>query len=190
MTHMKKPILLISVASTLFLAGCLVTSVYPFYTEKDIVSEPGLTGKWASTNDENEHWTFEKDETRAFRLTYVTKNSTNIISATPFKLGDDKFLDLMGDPENGSETQPPPIPSHFLFHLVRTSPNVTMLPLDYDWLTQLVTNRPAAIRHHFIGEGDKRRLVLTADTKELQRFVISHLKTKEAWGDAVELGKE
>jgi hypothetical protein len=110
--------------------------------------------------------------------------------ATPFKLGDSKFLDLMGDPQAESETQPPPIPSHFLFHLARTTPNVTLVPMDYDWLTQLVTNRPGAIRHHFIGEGDKRRLVLTADTRELQRFVVSYFKTKEAWGDAIELRRE
>ncbi len=187
---MKKLILLVPVASTLFLAGCIVTSVYPFYTSKDIVAEPGLAGKWASTNDENEHWTFEKDETKAFRLTYTTKSSTNIISATPFKLGENKLLDLMGDPEAGSETQPPPIPSHFLLRLVRTSPNVTMVPMDYDWLTQVITNNPAAIRHHFIGEGEKRRMVLTADTKELQGFVISHLRTKEAWGEAIELRRE
>jgi len=64
--------------------------------------------------------------------------------------------------------------------------------MNYDWLTQLVTNRPAAVRHYFIGEGDadKRRLVLTADTKELQSFVLKHVNTKEAWGDAIELRKE
>jgi hypothetical protein len=187
---MKKPILIVAATSTLLLTGCLVTSVYPFYTDKDIVSESGLAGKWASTNEETEHWVFEKDATRAFRLTYTTKTSTNIMSATPFRLGDNKFLDLMGDPETGSETQPPPIPSHFLLHLLRTSPSITMVPMDYDWLTQLLTNKPAAVRHHFIGEGDKRRLVLTADTKELQAFVIKHINNKEAWGDALELKRE
>jgi len=189
---MKKPLLLFAATSSLFVAGCLVTSVYPFYTDKDIVSEPGLAGKWVNTNDLKEHWVFETDGTKAFRLTYTTTTSTNIIVATPFRLGGHKFLDLTGDPEPAKEVQPPPIPSHFLLRLLQNSPGVTLVPMNYDWLTQLVTNRPAAVRHYFIGEGDadKRRLVLTADTKELQSFVLKHVNTKEAWGDAIELRKE
>ena len=65
-----------------------------------------------------------------------------------------------------------------------------MANLNYDWLRELVARNPKAIRHIVIKTGDKqedRRVVLTADTAELQRFVIKHLKTKGAWDDSLEL---
>jgi hypothetical protein len=46
------------------------------------------------------------------------------------------------------------------------------------------------IRHLVIKTGDNpedHRIVLTADTAELQRFVIRHLKTEGAWNEGLEL---
>ena len=53
-----------------------------------------------------------------------------------------------------------------------------------------MARNPKAIRHIVIKTGDRPedgRVVLTADTAELQRFVIKHLKTKGAWDDSLEL---
>ena len=41
--------------------------------------------------------------------------------------------------------------------------------------------------------GDKpedSRLVLTADTAELQQFILKHLKTEDAWKDGFELKRD
>ena len=186
---MKKPIVALIVMTAVFLTGCLVTSVYPFYTAKDVVSDPLVAGKWSSVKEENEHWSFETNETKTLQLTYIKKDSTNEIAATVFKLGGLEFMDLMGDPTD-HDVQPPPIPSHFLFRILTNQPNLIMAALSYDWLEQTVTNNPAAIRHHFVGQGDKRRLVLTADTQELQQFVTKHVATKEAWEEPLELTRE
>jgi hypothetical protein len=65
-----------------------------------------------------------------------------------------------------------------------------MSELSYDWLGQLLATNPAALRHLVIKTGDKpedRRIVLTADTPELQRFVIRHLKTEGAWKESLGL---
>jgi hypothetical protein len=65
-----------------------------------------------------------------------------------------------------------------------------MSDLSYEWLQQLLATNPAALRHLVIKTGDKpedRRVVLTADTAELQRFVTSHLKTEAAWTESLEL---
>jgi hypothetical protein len=58
-----------------------------------------------------------------------------------------------------------------------------MVGLDYDWLEKLLEKNPKAIRHHIIEDHGDGRLVLTADTAELQRFVVKHLKTEGAWGE-------
>jgi hypothetical protein len=56
-----------------------------------------------------------------------------------------------------------------------------MVALDYDWLEKLLAEKPKALRHHLIEDRGSTRLVLTADTAELQRFVVKPLKTEAAW---------
>ena len=184
--------LLLLTGCALLLTGCLVTSVYPFFSAKDVAFDPALVGNWTNTTEEVEHWQFAAEKTNRYQLTYITKDHTNVMQATLFKLRDTSFLDLFST-EISEENQPPPIPSHLLFRIVQTSPTLKMSAMDYDWLSKLLTQEPKAVRHHVIqvsDDADKNRLVLTADTEELQKFVMKHLGTKEAWGDPVELKKE
>ena len=106
-----------------------------------------------------------------------------------FKLGENAFLDMFTT-EESPNAEPPPIPSHFLFRVFETRPNPKLAPLNYDWLNQLLNKEPTAIRHYFIASEEKpddTRLILTADTAELQKFILKHLKTEAAWKDGVEL---
>ena len=64
-----------------------------------------------------------------------------------------------------------------------------MQVLDYDWLTKLIEKHPKAIRHIVVpkklGEDGGGDLVLTADTAELQKFILKHEKTAGAFGDGI-----
>jgi len=181
---------LLSLAAVL--TGCLVTSVCPFYTQKDLAFDAGVVGHWTNTKEAGEHWTFEKEGDKAYQLTYTSDGKTSVVQAHLFKLGGQSFLDLF-TPEIKDDTQPPPIPSHFLLRAEQLSPTVKLAPLNYDWLKELLAKNPKALRHHLIASGDKpedSRLVLTADTTELQQFILKHLKTEEAWKDGLELQRE
>jgi hypothetical protein len=191
---MKKRHLLPLAGYALLLAGCLVTSVYPFYTAKDVVFDAALTGNWTNSTDAQERWEFAATDTNGYRVTYSNKDSTNVMQATLFKLQGNLFLDLF-NAEIKDDVQPPPIPSHFLLRMNQIKPSVKMAPMNYDWLTKLVSENPKSVRHHWLGEEkekdrDKQRLVLTADTAELQKFIIQHLGTAEAWKDESELVRE
>lgn len=189
---MKKLIVpLLSVAA--FLTGCLVTSVYPFYTQKDLTLDPRLVGQWANAKQASERWKFEKSGETGYQLTYTADdNKSCVMQAHFFKLGSQAFLDLFTT-ETKDNIQPPPIPSHFLFRADQLTPTVKLAPLKYEWLKDYLTKHPKALRHHLIPSGDKpedARLVLTADTPELQRFILAHLKNAEAWDDSLELVHE
>jgi len=190
---MKTKVLLLLAGCAMALTGCLVTSVYPFYTAKDVVFDQALVGSWTNAAEADaEHWQFATDKTNTYQLTYITKDHTNVMQATLFKLQKTSFLDLF-TPEISDENAPPPIPSHFLFRISQITPTLKMAAMDYEWLSKLVTQDPKAIRHHVIQVGDdadKNRLMLTADTAELQKFIIKHLDTKDAWGEPAELKKE
>src|SRR5947207_1835467 len=113
------------------LAGCLVTSVYPFYRAKDVTFEPALAGSWTNVSEAQEQWQFAAVNTNSYRLTYVTKDATNVMDATLFRLQGRLFLDLFSSEMN--EQAPPPVPSHFLFRMIQIKPTVKMAPMDYEW---------------------------------------------------------
>ena len=174
------------------LTGCLVTSVYPFYTEKDLSFEPGLVGQWANPKESGERWTFEKDGEKIYKFTYNSDGKISVMQARLFKLGSQSFLDMFTTVEPKDEVQPRPIPAHFLMRADQLTPTVKLAPLNYEWLKEFLAKNPKALRHHLIPSGDKpedTRLVLTADTAELQQFILKHLKTEAAWKDGIELNR-
>jgi hypothetical protein len=175
------------------LTGCLVTSVYPFYTEKDLSFEPGLVGQWANPKESGECWRFEKDGEKTYKFTYNSNGKISVMQARLFKLGSQSFLDMFTTVEPKDEVQPWPIPAHFLMRADQLTPTVKLAPLNYEWLQEFLAKNPKALRHHLISSGDKSedtRLVLTADTAELQRFILKHLKTEDAWKDGLELSRD
>jgi hypothetical protein len=84
-------------------------------------------------------------------------------------------------------------PLHYLLTVARLEPALEMNMLDYDWLKKLIEKDPKAIHHIVVpkklgedGEGD---LVLTADTAELQKFILKHEKTEGAFGKGIVMNR-
>ena len=169
-------------ALTLAWTGC-VTSVYPFYFEKDVAFDPALLGDWIENqNNANVHWKFERDGQTAYRLTHTgERGESSVAQAHLFKLHGQRFLDFLGSEPKEDDGFVPAIPAHLLLRVVHIGPTLELVGLDYDWLGKLLEKNPKAIRHHIIEDHGDNRLVLTADTAELQRFVVKHLKTEAAW---------
>jgi hypothetical protein len=68
-----------------------------------------------------------------------------------------------------------------------------MSELNDEWLKALLFTEPTALKHILVGKSDKpeeRRVVLTADTQELQQFVTKHLNTEGAWRQNFELTRD
>jgi hypothetical protein len=166
-----------------FLVGCVVTSVYPFYTAKDVVFDPTLVGAWAkpgSTNASDEHWQFERAEGQAYKLTVLENEKRTEFDAHLFKLKGRLFLDLC--PRERPENSLPP---HYLLRVTRLEPAFEFSLLDYEGLTKLIEKNPKAIRHlvvpNKLGDNGDGLVVLTADTAELQKFILKHDKTEGAF---------
>lgn len=189
---MKKLSVMLLVGGAAFLTGCLVTSVYPFYQQKDLAFEPALLGNWTNSKEAGEHWKFEREGTNAYRLTYTSDGKDSVMRAHFFKIGENAFLDLFTT-DGSCDVQPPPIPSHFLLRVFQVSPNAKLAALNHGWLKDLLDKEPSALRHQVIVNEDKpddSRVILTADTGELQKFILKHLKTEAAWKDDFELNRD
>jgi hypothetical protein len=173
------------------LAGCVVTSVYPYYTAKDVVFDPTLVGTWTetgSTNGQNENWRFEKVESQAYLLTVQDGEKRTEFDTHLFKLRGKLFLDICPRerPDNS-------IPLHYLLKVTSIEPTLEVNLLDYDWLKSLIEKDSKAVRHIVVpkklGESGDGDLVLTADTTELQKFVLKHEKTEGAFGKPVVMSR-
>lgn len=168
-----------------FLAGCIVTSVYPWYTAKDVVFNSALIGAWAdagSTNAVNEHWQFSKLEGQAYLLSVQDKEKRTEFDARLFQLKGRLFLDC--SPRERPDYSLPP---HYLLRVTRIEPTLELKGLNYDWLKKLLAKDPKALRHLIapkkVGESGEGDLILTADTPALQKFILKHEHTKGAFGD-------
>lgn len=176
----------------LLLAGCVVTSVYPYYTAKDAVFEPALVGTWRGTEPDakpDEFWQFEKLENQAYKLTMADGEKRKEYDTHLFKLGGHLFLDCF--PRERPEDSLPP---HYLLRVGSVAPVLAITALDYDWLKQLLEKNPKAVRHLIVpkklGESGDGDLVLTASTAELQKFILKHVNNTNAFGELARLKRQ
>jgi hypothetical protein len=194
---MKMKILKLSaVAATLsMMAGCIVLSVYPFYTAKDLVFDPGLTGHWVDASKTNSNWHFTAMDGKWYLLTTTDENSTNAFEGHLFQLKDYRFLDLLTT--NRGDFQ---MPMHLISKVEHQGANLSVQFMDYNWLVSLLEKDPAVLRHIVVpaepghsgdldAQGDKM-VYLTAETKDLQKFLLKHVGDTNAFtGDSAILLK-
>ena len=184
---MRRFAVLMSAAVTM-VAVCVVTSVCPYYTSKELIHEPAIQGRWINCKNPAETWTFDQPTNFACRLTLAEETKATVLETHAFKLNGQVFLDLFSREQDYHV-----IPAHYLLRVDQTAPSLKLSELDDAWLTALLTNNPAAIRHHVVqnsGNPAANRIILTASTAELQEFVLRHLKNSEAWKHAFELRPE
>lgn len=179
---MKTSKLIALAGLALCLPGC-IPSVNPFYTDKDVVFDPRLVGTWQEQGKDqaSQTWRFEKAEDKAYKLAVTEEQGKQGgFDAHLFKLKQDYFLDLIPNNCDYATNQADLVaasmfPGHLLVRVSQIEPELKLALFDFDWLQQQLTNNPTALAHH--REGD--RFVLTASTRELQRFVLKHLAEGE-----------
>jgi hypothetical protein len=188
---MKRLITMALIATTVWLTGCVVTSVYPYYTAKNLGFEPALVGVWRDVDaarEKSDSWTFDKLNEQSYKLTTRDNNETNEFDVHLFTLGDQKFLDCL-QRERGAYA----IPTHVLLRLNQLQPRLEMQFLDYRWLAELLEAKPKTIRHVIVPgpTPEKESMVtLTADTAELQKFVRKHLNNTNAWAEPLVMQRQ
>ncbi len=175
-------------AVMLFFAGCVVTSIYPYYTDKDLVFDPALLGDWVAagqTNEPSEFARIEQTGEKDYQVTLLGTGETNSSDVHLFRLKQQLFLDTC--PTNRSLDF---VPVHQVSKVAQTGPGLETANLNYDWLAKLLEKNPRAIRHMTLRDnpGDEHgRIVLTADTKALQRFILKYVNDTNTWSEPSKL---
>ena len=173
------------------IAGC-VPSLHSLFTEKDIFFEPGLVGRWSSSENSKEIWQFtKKGETKTYEVTYTDNNGDRgSFTGTLGKINETIFLDLF---PNNSETEIRSndfykahlIPAHTFLKIEQITPILKMQAMDPDKFGKMIRDDPNIIKHEVLA--DDNRVVITASTQEIQQFMKKYANEKELFGEPTEL---
>jgi hypothetical protein len=189
------------------LAGCLpVMSLHPVYNEKQVVFEEKLLGTWIDDpNDPDTTWKFSRidEPDNAYALTFSDdegKRGSFVARLVKLRPAENDapsrlFMDVFPG-EMPWELQDPNkhqlpynqlflIPAHTLIKIDAVDPKLKMRITNEKEIKKLLEEHPGAVKHTFINE----RLVLTASTKELQKFFLRHADDKRVFPGEIVLGR-
>jgi hypothetical protein len=165
------------------LGGCLpVMSLHPLFTEKDLTFDEKLLGTWVDDSNETT-WQFTdaNKPRKAYKLIFTDKDGKKgTFVAHLVKLEKRLFLDvfpnqLPWDEKDLNKTQWPYnnfflIPAHTFIKVNAIEQQLKLQLTDDDELNKLLKDDPNAVEHTTVED----RLLLTASTKELQKFVLKY----------------
>jgi hypothetical protein len=179
---MKKRNLIASLAAAALLCSC-IPSVNPFYTDRDVVFDARLLGEWQEKDksDNPDVWKFDGTTNKMYKLTITEKgDKQGTFNAHLFRLKQEYFLDLIPDDCHYATNQADLVaasmyPGHLLVRVPQLEPVLKLALFDFGWLEKFIEKNPKALAHH--KEGD--HIVLTAGTRDLQKFVLKHLGKDE-----------
>jgi hypothetical protein len=154
----------------------------PLYTEADLTTDPALVGTWEEKGT-GEAWTFSNSDKFKYKLVHTDSDGRKSeYDARLVKLEGELFLDIV--PIKPSLTQN--VATHTFVHIERKDSKVHISYMEPRWLKDFLAANPDAIGHERInGE-----IVLTSSPKETQKFVLAHLKTREAFSGPTEFSRK
>ena len=165
--------------SVMFISAC-VHSLNPLYTEADLTNDPSLVGTWID-KENGESWTLSNCEKFKYTLVHIDSDGRKRdYEARLVKVGDKLFLDTV--PAKSSVSQSDLYRDHFVathsfVHIVVKESTLRISYLEPRWLKDYLAENPDAIGHSKInGE-----IVLTSSPKETQRFLLTHMTTRDAF---------
>jgi hypothetical protein len=153
----------------LLLTGC-VPSLHPFCTDKDLVLEPALEGKWAG--GDQEEWVFARRGARAYTLTHTDKHGSAVFEVKAFRLGDRLFLDTFPEKVDCIKNELLEMHAlgvHYAWRFRIEGKTASLATLNYDPVNDLMKAGKFPLPYEEVEGG----WVVTAKTEALQAFLRS-----------------
>jgi hypothetical protein len=192
---MKAKNLLIVVFIALFFSRCVVYSFYPLYTEKDLFPNDLLTGEWL--DEDGAQFIFKHQfkgkkelgiiDSTSYTMELIGDEKQSEFNVHVIKLGGHYFLDFyLEDYVDNQRVELADfhiIPVHTFAKVIIDDNQLQINWFDQDWMGELIKQNKIRIHH----EENEDFILLTAQPKELQKFVTKYVNSEEAFEDGLEL---
>ncbi len=156
------------------MSGCGPTlALHPLYTDKELVADMPLEGKWGEAEDE-EVWTISRSGT-AYQAVSSGKSESEKVDIRIVRLGETRFLDIAS-----TEVPSLAVAGHMFCKAWMDGEELRLQVMDSEWLRQKIRETGLPFLEL---EGDQ--MLLTAPTKELQKFVMLYAAEPKAFGSEV-----
>jgi hypothetical protein len=168
-----------------FLTGC-VPALHPLYDDATVTFDPNLIGRWAQGNDV---WTnvltFEQGQGKSYELVVVDEDDKmGRFVAHLVRLDGMLFMDTypgeITDPTMHDVCKTHLIPGHLFWKVDSIEPHLKLAVANAEAISTMIKDDPACIQHEKMDEEDG--LVLTAGTKDLQKFVVKLARMDKGFG--------
>ncbi len=168
------------------MTSCLVSSLHPFYKQKDKRYDPVMTGTWM--DGDSSIWTIEANEESGEFLGPSHPDSTYLITyyeekdragrfvGTLFRIRGVDYVDFYPEPyEDHCATELTcwhHFPTHTLARVQYSRDSILLYWYGEEWLNELFERNRIRIPHETVEiSPDYPRHILTASTDELQKFI-------------------
>jgi hypothetical protein len=168
----------------LLMSGCVLSSLHPLFTEKDLVFDKSLLGTWTGAG-EDDTLTFEDGGEKAYDLTYSAEGPKVRYKAHLVQLGKYRFLDIYPQESEDYDAYHF-IPAHTFWKIWMEEDNLHIDGLAHDWLKNMIDQKKIKIPHEVLED----RILLTATTKELQEFVLKYAEDASAFSVTEEFHRQ
>jgi len=197
---MKKIILVSSLLFMTLLLGSCLTTLHPIFTEKDLVSDPRLNGKWSNKEDGStasyrpaqisDVKSFSTSMQRNVSKIYMLdeRDAQGLLKSKQYafmvRLGKYYYMDFypagLKHADNVEKFFAAHyIPMHSIYRIrFKDDHSFEIQQLDAGYLENLIKNKKIRIRHEVTEDGN---YVITAPTEELQKYIIKYSEVPEAY---------
>jgi hypothetical protein len=165
------------------IAGCIPLSLNPIYTSEDLVFDAGLLGTWAVDSGT---WTFEQIGDNTYKLTIQDADTKRpvVLSAHLVQIKSHRLLDLsIADDSELPELEDMELlhllPAHSFWYVKREGDSLSLRTFSRDWLKKRIVKGRLWVEHVEVDD----RLVFTAKTERMQRFLAKWGNSDSALGD-------
>ena len=178
----------ISLLLVLPLTSCVPQlSLNPWYSEKELVLEPGFAGTWLLLDTDNkpqdqQGWKFVQDIDKGYTVSYEDPEQPGVREVWElrlFRMNGQLFADMVQLTSKFKDTDLAEnfIPGHMVGTVKLDGDKISMRFLDDEWTAKAVKANAALIKHEMVADS----AVLTASSAELRDFALAHAGDDKAF---------
>ena len=194
---MKRSFIVFTCLALTTLSGCLVSSLHPFFKQKDKLFDPEMLGHWIdgdsciwsiAAHEFTEYFQGPAKSDSTYHITYYEEaDKPGLFIGTLFRIKGVNYVDFYPEPNEehciNDFTCWHHFPTHTLARVQYNSDSIMLYWFAEELLTDLFEENRIRIKHETIELPEITRHLLTASTSELQKFIKKYLNGPEATRD-------